>query len=106
MNLCMKVPLYHPKMLFFLFFLGQFYHTLEKHEDIDDENALYAKPVKKGKVHVRLYIVFIYIYLQCVQFNKILRKKCCTSYKMWFINFPILKYIESYNKMALTLTEN
>lgn len=30
---------------------GQFYHTLEKHEDIDDENALYAKPVKKGKVH-------------------------------------------------------
>uniref|UniRef100_A0A8W8KCS9 Centrosomal protein of 89 kDa n=1 Tax=Magallana gigas TaxID=29159 RepID=A0A8W8KCS9_MAGGI len=28
---------------------GQFYHTLEKHEDIDDENALYAKPVKKGK---------------------------------------------------------
>lgn len=48
---------------YFLFFLGQFYHTLEKHEDIDDENALYAKPVKKGKVHVRLYIVFIYIYL-------------------------------------------
>lgn len=28
---------------------GQLYHTLEKHEDIDDENALYAKPVKKGK---------------------------------------------------------
>ncbi|XP_078338059.1 centrosomal protein of 89 kDa-like isoform X3 [Crassostrea virginica] len=28
---------------------GQFYHTLEKQEDIDDQNALYAKPVKKGK---------------------------------------------------------
>lgn len=28
---------------------GQLYHTLEKHEDIDDENALYAKPVKQGK---------------------------------------------------------
>ncbi|XP_048773263.2 centrosomal protein of 89 kDa-like isoform X2 [Ostrea edulis] len=28
---------------------GQFYHSLERHEDIDDQNVLYAKPVKKGK---------------------------------------------------------
>ncbi|XP_061163298.1 centrosomal protein of 89 kDa-like [Saccostrea echinata] len=28
---------------------GQFYHTLEKQEDIEDRSALYAKPVKKGK---------------------------------------------------------
>lgn len=66
MNLCMKVFLYYFKMLFFLFFLGQFYYILEKYEDIDDENVLYVKFVKKGKVYVRLYIVFIYIYLQCV----------------------------------------
>lgn len=42
-----------------LFLLGQLYHTLEKHEDIDDENALYAKPVKQGKV----LIIFIYIFI-------------------------------------------
>ncbi|XP_062620502.1 centrosomal protein of 89 kDa-like isoform X3 [Saccostrea cucullata] len=28
---------------------GQFYHTLEKQEDIEDRSALYAKPVKRGK---------------------------------------------------------
>lgn len=43
-----------------LFLLGQLYHTLEKHEDIDDENALYAKPVKQGKV---FKIIFIYIFI-------------------------------------------
>lgn len=42
-----------------LFVLGQLYHTLEKHEDVDDENALYAKPVKQGKV----LIIFIYIFI-------------------------------------------
>lgn len=68
-----------------LFLLGQLYHTLEKHEDIDDENALYAKPVKKGKV----LIIFIYVYLHHVQLtgtcninnNTILQTKFCTSYK-------------------------
>lgn len=52
-----------------LFLLGQLYHTLEKHEDIDDENALYAKPVKQGKVLIKVIYIFITFFLYLKKFT-------------------------------------